>query len=458
MATILVVDDDAGIRATVALALRAAGHTVVEAESVAEARAAAAAHPPAVVLCDIYMPGGSGLDLLAELQQHPSPPGIIVMTARGSVETAALARRLGAFEYLAKPFDVIVLTERVAAALRPPASPPPPGDEGPDSMIVGVHPAIVEVYKAVARVAPLPVPVLVLGETGTGKELVARALHRFGANPHGPFVPVNCGAIPDTLLESELFGHTKGAFTDARRDRRGALAQAHGGTVFLDEIGDVSKAFQVRLLRFLQDGVVRPLGADSGERVEVRVVAATHRDLRAMVAEGSFREDLFYRLAGYEIYLPPLRERLTDLPALVEHFRKRAVAELLIPAPPATTEMLAALAARPWPGNVRELEQTVRRLIIDTGALADVTALPPTAGGRGEATAPAEPPQAVARVPDLTTLEAAERDHILRVLAATSGNRSAAARILGIERKTLARKLRRLGIDLDHARGGGEDT
>ena len=318
-------------------------------------------------------------------------------------------------------------------------------------MIVGSHPAIVEVYKAVARVARLPVPVLILGETGTGKELVARALHQFGADPSSPFVPVNSGAIPDTLLESELFGHVKGAYTDAHRERRGALAQAAGGTVFLDEIGDVSAAFQVKLLRFLQDGVVRPLGADVGERVDVRVLAATHRDLPAMVAAGGFREDLYFRLAGYEIRLPPLRERLADLPALVAHFQERTERELgLAQAPPATAEVIAALAEHAWPGNVRELEQFVRRMLIDARSLADAGAVRQALAGSGPATRTTSDPAAPAAArPPLASLEEAERRHLVDVLAATGGNKSAAARILGIERKTLTRKLRRLGIDLD---------
>jgi len=458
VARILVVDDDPGIRETVALALRSAGHTVLPAGSAAEARQVLGSGRVDLVVCDIYMPGESGLDLATELRQRGVAAPIIVMTARGTVETAALAQRIGAFDYLAKPFDVAVLLERVAAALRPPAAVGEPLPEGPESMIVGFDPAIVEVYKAVARVAPLPVPVLVLGETGTGKELVARALHRFGANPDGPFVPVNCGAIPDTLLESELFGHTRGAFTDARRERRGALARAHGGTVFLDEIGDISPAFQVKLLRFLQDGVVQPLGADSGETVRVRVVAATHRDLNAAVAAGTFRQDLYYRLAGYEIRLPPLRHRPGDIPVLVEHFRRRTEAELGTAARPASPEMLAALVARPWPGNVRELEHTVRRLIIDTGGLTDVRALPPVAE---PAPPPARPPAGTPAPPpdrQLGRLAEVEREHIARVLAATGGNRSAAARILGIERKTLLRKLRRLGIDLDEEGGGGDDA
>ena len=458
MARILVVDDDCGIRETVALALTATGHQVARADSVATARHVVDSQPVDLLVCDIYMPGETGLDLLAELQRRPMPPRVILMTARGTVETAALASRVGAFDYLAKPFDVAVLLERVNAALAPIAAALPRPEPGPDTMIVGSHPAIVEVYKAVARVAPLPVPVLVLGETGTGKELVARALHRFGAAPEGPFVAVNCGAIPDTLLESELFGHVRGAFTDARRDRPGALAQAAGGTVFLDEIGDVSAAFQVKLLRFLSDGVVRPLGADAGETIRTRVVSATHRDLQALVAAGAFRQDLLFRLAGYEIRLPPLRERLADLPALVEHFRARAVRELGLPDVAfASGDVLAVLAAHPWPGNVRELEHAVRRLLIDGHSLADALAARRLLAGPGSAVAAvaaqAAPPQAL----PLASLEQAEREHLLRVLAATGGNRSAAARILGIERKTLSRKLLRLGIDLDSGHGGGDD-
>ncbi|MDD5564372.1 MAG: sigma-54 dependent transcriptional regulator [Thermoanaerobaculaceae bacterium] len=451
MAKILVVDDDRGIREMVALALRTAGHVVALAGDVAAAGEALARDPADLVVCDIYMPGGTGLDLLAELQRRPSPPRLILITARGTVETAALASRFGAFDYLAKPFDVKVLLERVAAALSPPAAAGPAREPGPETMIVGSHPAIVEVYKAIVRVARLHVPVLILGETGTGKELVARALHRFGAEPSSPFVPVNSGAIPDTLLESELFGHRKGAFTDAHRDRRGALAQAAGGTVFLDEIGDVSAAFQVKLLRFLQDGVVRPLGADAGEHVDVRVLAATHRDLAALVAAGGFRQDLYFRLAAYEIRLPPLRERLADLPALVAHFQGRAERELgIAPTPAATAQTLAALAEYAWPGNVRELEQVVRRVLIDARSLADAAAVRQALATSGAAprTAPGPVAPATAGAP-LASLEEAERRHLVSVLSATGGNKSAAARILGIERKTLTRKLRRLGVEVD---------
>jgi transcriptional regulator with GAF, ATPase, and Fis domain len=312
-------------------------------------------------------------------------------------------------------------------------------------MIVGSHPRIVAVYTAVARVARLAVPVLITGETGTGKELVARALHRFGARPDGPFVAINCGAIPEGLLESELFGHRRGAFTGADRDHPGAIASARGGTVFLDEVGDLPRQLQVKLLRFLADGEVRPLGSNASVTVDSRVVAATNRDLRQDVAAGRFREDLYFRLAGYPIEVPPLRERASDVPLLVEHFRRRTTARLgLDQLEPASEATLAVLAAYSWPGNVRELENVVQRAAVDLGSLRDgaaVARLLPAA-------APAEAPNGPAIGDDLT-LEELERLHVVAVLARAGGNRTAAARVLGIERKSLYRKARRLGIPLD---------
>ncbi|KAA0252725.1 MAG: sigma-54-dependent Fis family transcriptional regulator [Acidobacteria bacterium] len=448
MPTVLVVDDDAAIREMVALSLEKSGYAVVRAASAAEARRALSARTPDLVVCDIYMPGGDGLSVLSRVRELPDPPPVILMTARGSLETAAEAERAGAFDYLAKPFDVSTLLDRARAALAARTRPGAEEDAGPAGMIVGSHPAIVEVYKAVARVAPLGVPVLVLGETGTGKELVARALHRFGARPNGPFVPVHCGAIPDTLLESELFGHRRGAFTDASRDRKGALSLADGGTMFLDEVGEVSTAFQVKLLRFLEDGIVTPLGAEKGEPVSVRVVAATHRDLGEMVRQGRFRQDLYYRLAGYEVRIPPLRDRLADLPALVAHLKRKAEAELgLPPAPGPTEEVLSRLRAHAWPGNVRELAHVLRRVLIDAGGLDDAAALDRALGTR-EAPAPA--PELPAGLVPLQspplTLEEAERVYVQAVLESVGGNKSEAARLLGIERKTLARKLKREGV------------
>ena len=463
MATILVVDDDTAIRETAALALEKAGYAVRRAASVAEAMAEVALSPVDLVLSDIYMPGEDGLSLLSRLREGPKPPKIVLMTARGTVETATIAARLGVTDYVAKPFDLAHLLARIAAALAPAAAGGEAVDpDGPRSLIVGSHPSMVEVYNAVARVARLPVTVLVLGETGTGKELVARALHQFGAHPDGPFVAVHCGAIPDTLLESELFGHVRGAFTGADRDRRGALREAQHGTVFLDEIGDVSPSFQTKLLRFLQEKTVRPVGAERSEPVDVRVVAATHRDLAALSAAGGCRQDLYFRLAGYEIRLPALRERRSDLPLLVEHFRVGAVKEMgFRETPPASPAVLAAFAAHSWPGNVRELEQIVRRLLIDTGALSDATAVARLLAASGRAATlattetpatPDESPASEPRAPatsgpaeTLSSLDEVERRHVLAVLSATGGNRSAAARILGIERKTLSRKLKAWG-------------
>jgi transcriptional regulator with GAF, ATPase, and Fis domain len=299
-------------------------------------------------------------------------------------------------------------------------------------------------------VASLNVPVVILGESGSGKELVAQSIHDLGDRVSGPFIAINCGAIPDTLLENELFGSTRGAFTDSRQDRRGALSRADGGTLFLDEIGDISPAFQVKLLRFLQDGIVTPLGSEKSHRVDVRLIAATHRDIKKLVAEGRFREDLYYRLAGYEIAVPPLRDRTSDIPLLVDHFKNRIAAEMKresIPGP--SKGVLDVITAHRFPGNVRELEQVIRRTIIDSGALVDAKAaanalrdIAPTADAKPiEETPPAEE--------ELVSLDEAEKRHIIAVLRATGGNQTQAAFILGIERKTLARKIKRLDISLE---------
>ncbi|MCM2315018.1 MAG: sigma-54 dependent transcriptional regulator [Thermoanaerobaculia bacterium] len=456
MSRVLVVDDDAGIRESVALAAEKSGHRVFRAASVDGAREILARERVDVVVSDIYMPGDTGLVLLDELRTLDPRPAVILMTARGSVETAAIAERAAAFDYIAKPFDLSDMLARIAAAVAPRRVEILDIEPAPPSMMVGAHPSMIAVYRAISRIAPLQVAVLVRGESGTGKELVARALHALGARPQGPFVALNCGAIPDTLLESELFGHVRGAFTDARHDRRGALVRADGGTLFLDEIGDVSPAFQVRILRFLQEGTVTALGSEKEQRVSVRVVAATHRDLRAMVADGRFREDLYFRLAGYEIQVPPLRERAADIPLLVDHFRKRLAGELgrgEIEGP--SRALVERLTEHQWPGNVRELEQAVRRIAIDSGALTDdevasrvlreMVGAPTAAAPAAPSVAQTEPAEPAAA---LESLDDAERRHIAAVLEAAGGNQTQAAFILGIERKTLARKMKRYGIEV----------
>ena len=398
-----------------------------------------------LVVSDIYLGDASAIDLLDEIQTTNPGAAIILVTAQGTVETAAAASAAGVFDYLAKPFKLGQLVDRVRAALSRDDGLTTTTEPGPESMIVGSHPSIVEVYKAVARVAPVDVPVLIGGETGTGKELVARALHRFGANPDGPFVAINCGAIPEALLESELFGHRRGSFTGAERDHMGAIESARNGTMFLDEVGELPSQLQVKLLRFLQEGEIRPIGSNSTVKVDARVVAATHRDLRAEAEAGTFREDFFYRLSVYEIHLPPLRDRRSDIPLLVEHFRARAEsrlgrADIQGPSP----ESSVLLESHDWPGNVRELENLIQRALIDFGTLADVDGIRNLLAVRS---------QGVRSAPDLPsigddlTIEEVERLHIEAVLARCGGNKTNAAVILGIDRKSLYRKVKRLGIE-----------
>jgi DNA-binding NtrC family response regulator len=446
-ANILVVDDDTAMREMMALALRKEGFDVHPAASANEARQAVESAVFDLIVTDIYLGDGTGIELLEHCREACPGARVILVTAHGTVETAASAQRLGVFDYLAKPFKVETLVERARTALQPSSDDSTAVELGPESLIIGNDPTIVEVYNAVARVAPLPIPVLVRGETGTGKELIARALHRFGANPDGAFVPLNCGAIPENLLESELFGHRKGSFTGADRDHRGAIEAARDGTLFLDEVGELTAALQVKLLRFLQSGEVRAVGADNAVQIPVRVIAATNRDLRASAEAGEFREDFFYRLAAYEIVLPPLRERRSDIPLLVEHFRRRNQENLeSIDLQPASPDVIEVLVDHSWPGNVRELEHVVQRSIVDSGSLSDaqsVRSLIATTGGQAESVADAP------GIGDDLTLKELEKRHIEAVLKRCEGNRTRAAEILGIERKSLYRKAERLGIALD---------
>jgi DNA-binding NtrC family response regulator len=446
-AKVLVVDDDTAMREMMALALRKEGYDVQSAKSADEAWRAVDESSFDLIVTDIYLGDGTGLELLEQCHASCPEARVILVTAHGTVETAASARQLGVFDYLAKPFEVATLVERVHAALQRRSDDGAEIELGPESLIIGNDPAIVEVYNAVARVAPLPIPVLVRGETGTGKELIARALHQFGANPAGAFVPLNCGAIPETLLESELFGHRKGSFTGADRDHRGAIEAARDGTLFLDEVGELPPALQVKLLRFLQSGEVRAVGAENAVQVPVRVIAATNRDLRAEAEAGEFREDFFYRLAAYEIVLPPLRERRSDIPLLVEHFRRLHQENLCSrELQPAAPEVLEILGDYPWPGNVRELEHVVQRSIVDSGSLADAQIVRSLLAGSGEDRKEVVPEPGIG---DDLTIKELEKRHIEAVLKRCEGNRTRAAEILGIERKSLYRKAERLGIALD---------
>jgi DNA-binding NtrC family response regulator len=454
MARVLVVDDDAGIRASAVMALEKAGHRTFEAGDVASAHDLLREQRVDVVLTDIYMPGEDGLALLQSITERRDPPKVILMTARGSIETTALARRIGAFDYIAKPFELSDLIASVAAAVRRSEPEVAVIEPGPSSRMIGSHPLMVEMYKAISRVASTTVPVLILGESGSGKELVAQSIHDLSDRSSGPFIALNTGAIPDTLLENELFGSARGAYTDSRQDRRGALSRADEGTLFLDEIGDISPSFQVKLLRFLQDGTVTPLGSDKSHRVNVRILAATHRDIKDLVGSGKFREDLYYRLAGYQVDVPALRKRPSDIPLLVDHFRRRVATDMhrdSIAGP--SQAVLDVFTSHDWPGNVRELEQVIRRTVIDAGSLTDAGAAkaalqrmaPLTESpGRASDEETHETPR-----DDLIPLDEAERNHIMAVLHATGGNQTQAAFILGIERKTLARKIKRLEIPIE---------
>jgi DNA-binding NtrC family response regulator len=445
-----VVDDDTAMREMMTLALSKEGFEVRSAASAEDAMNALAESRFDIIVADIYLGDGTGLDLLEHCRSQCPDSKVILVTAHGTIETATSARQLGVFEYLAKPFAVDALVDTVRAAARSERAPLSDTRLGPESMIIGNDPAIVDVYNRVAKVAALPIPVLVRGETGTGKELIARALHRFGAHPAGPFVPINCGAIPENLLESELFGHRKGAFTGADRDHRGAIEAARDGTLFLDEVGELPPGLQVKLLRFLQSGEVRAVGSDRSIEVPVRVVAATNRDLRAEIDAGRFREDFFYRLAAYEIVLPPLRQRRSDVSALVEHFRRTHSTRLGLGGEgPAAAEVVEMLREYSWPGNVRELEHFVQRMLVDTGALADTSrARQLLAELAGDVDNPGDVSLGHTIGGDLT-LHELERLHIAGVLRRCGGNRTRAAEILGIERKSLYRKAARLGVTLD---------
>jgi DNA-binding NtrC family response regulator len=373
---------------------------------------------------------------------------VLLISGFGTLETAIAAVRAGAFDYISKPFDIGEVKATVERALAQAAAPSvqttgAPGTPEPAGL-VGRTAAMLEVYKQIARAADASVPVLIVGESGTGKELVARAIHAHSRRTRHPFVAVNCGAITESLLESELFGHTRGAFTGAVADTKGIFEQANGGTVFLDEIGETSPALQVKLLRVLEEGEVRPVGANRPIKVDARVVAATNIDLERDVAEQRFRRDLFYRLGVIIIRMPPLRERPADIPLLTARFMKNASSRLgrQVALSPAALQVLTAY---PWPGNVRELENTVERLVLfsrgSTIEEADVPAtLRESRAGRS------------ALFHDLPTLDELERRYLLHVLESVGGNRKRAAEVMGIDRRTFYRMAERFGIDLKEDR------
>ncbi len=373
MAQILIVDDDQADRRLLAQILDKQGHRVVEAETSAEGLERFQAERPDMAIVDVLLPDGDGMDLFRQLHSIDSAVPVVFITASGSSSTAIRAMQLGAFDYLVKPLRVSEIRSVVQRALEvrrmsndPVTIDSLPDDDTQGDVIIGRSPVMQEVYKAIGLVASQNVTVLIRGESGTGKELVARALYQFSDRANGPFLAVNCAAIPESLLESELFGHEKGAFTSADKRRIGKFEQCNGGTLFLDEIGDMPPALQSKLLRVLQDQKFQRIGGSETITTDVRVLAATNRDLEDMVAAKRFREDLYYRLNGYTIQLPPLRERGEDLDLLVEHFIRQANRDMNKEIRAIAPETMQLLHHYPWPGNVRELQNVIRQAVLQS--------------------------------------------------------------------------------------------
>jgi len=470
-ARILIADDEDSLRWVLEKGLRQAGYDVAAAKDGESALRAFESEPYDLVFLDVRMPGLDGLTALAKLRESRPDANVIIMTAHGTMETAIQAMQRGAYDYLAKPFDldeVLLLTERAlearrltqeVARLRTGLQ-----EVKEFSALIGRHPRMQEVYKAIGRIAGSDVTVLLRGESGTGKELVARAIHHYSRRSGRAFVAVSCAAIPGTLLESEMFGHERGAFTDAKERRLGKFELAQGGTLYLDEIGDMPVELQTKLLRALQERTIERVGGQESIRVDVRVLAATNRDLEAAIRQGSFREDLYYRLNVVTLNLPPLRERRRDVPLLVEHFLAKHADSLgdrgVAP------EALDRLVGHEWPGNVRELENVIQRAMV----LAQNGVILPEH-------LPIGPVSAAASVAVDATLEEiierkllecvrglrerssanlydliiglVEKPLLRAVLRETAGNQVRAAQILGINRNTLRKKLTEHGIDPD---------
>ncbi|MGA3027178.1 MAG: sigma-54 dependent transcriptional regulator [Bryobacteraceae bacterium] len=438
MQRLLIVEDDPSVRNTIVTFLELEGYSVDAVSSTREAleRLAASSYP--IVISDIYLDERTGIDVLHTARSTNPNCAVILMTARGTIETVMAATRGGAFDYIAKPFELdrmLDTVKRAEAAVTVNADDADTDvNDLPVSELIGSSAGMVDIYKTISRVAPTDATVLVEGETGTGKEMIARMVHNNSARASQPFVPVDCASIAPGLLESELFGAMRGAYTGADRDRMGVFEAANNGTVFLDEIGDIELNFQLKLLRFLQEKEIRPLGSARGRKVDVRVVAATNRDLQHMVDEGAFREDLWFRLNVVRVMVPPLRERTGDV-ALLAHYFLRLYNERYGQSARLTQSGLKLMEDYSWPGNVRQLQHMMERLTI----------LAPQ--GRIDDEAVREGIELTdSRDTSSETLADTEADQIRKVLAATAGNKSRAARILGIERKTLYRKLERMTL------------
>lgn len=473
MPTLLIVDDDPLVLKAIELCLAGEGIAVRSAMTAAEAIRDFSQNRPDCAISDVRLPDRSGLDLLAALRGIDAKVPIILMTGYGTAETAIEAMRRGAFDYLLKPIDPDALLELVLKAFAvarlmrvPPRMAPSDEPPGADDLFVGQAPGMQEVFKTIGRVAPTDATVLVLGEGGTGKELVARAIYHHSRRAEQPFLAINCAAIPETLLESELFGHEKGSFTGAERKRVGKFEQCHGGTIFLDEVAEMAPLTQAKMLRLIQEQQFERLGGTETVRTDVRLIAATNADLERMAEDGRFRKDLYFRLNVFTIKLPPLRERGDDVALLIEHYLKRFGRELGKPVAEVAPTAAASLRAYPWPGNVRELQSVLKQSVLRMSGSALLTdflpehvltpaSLAPGAGAVNGTAGAFDWDQFVGgRITGgsenlyAEALERMEREVLLRVLKHTDGNQLQAARILGITRGSLRNKIRTLGISI----------
>jgi two-component system, NtrC family, response regulator AtoC len=469
MPTLLVVDDEPAIQHAFRRAFGGGDYTLRSAGSAAEAVLSIRQDPPDVVVLDVRLPDATGLETYHQIRRLDARIPVVLITGHGTTDLAIEAMKEGAFDYLLKPLELSVLRELIGRAVRSsrkmrvPAT-IPEGEPAPTAggdLLVGKCAAMQEVYKAIGRVARQDVTVLILGESGTGKELVARAIYQHSGRADRPFVAINCGAIPENLVESELFGHEKGAFTGADRKRIGRFEQANGGTVFLDEVAELPLLAQVKMLRLVQEQRFERVGGEETVATDVRLIAATNADLEKMADDGRFRKDLYFRLNVFTIHLPALRERGDDLPLLIDHYVRRYGTELGKPVQAVAPEAHAALVTYPWPGNVRELQSVLKQSLLRMrGAVLLAEDLPVAV------TSPAAPPAAAtgnfdwdafvggriaAGSIDLyaESLERLEREVLVRVLRHTGGNQLQAAKILGITRGSLRTKIRALGISIN---------
>jgi DNA-binding NtrC family response regulator len=477
MAHLLLIDDDpVMIPGQVRQAFPTPPHQVEVTGTGAEGLRRAGAGAPDVILLDLRLPDQSGLEVYQQIRQNDARIPVIFITMAKGADAAIEAMKQGAYDYLFKPLDLHQLRRVVGEALevgqrmrQPAVVAETAPDPDVDGAIVGSCPAMREVYKAIGRVAAQDVPVLITGESGTGKELVARAIYQHGPRAKGPFLALNCAAIPENLLESEVFGHEKGAFTGADRRRIGKFEQCNGGTIILDEIGDMPLALQAKILRLLQEQAFERVGGNETVRTDVRLIAATHRDLEALSTEGKFRPDLYYRLGVFTIHLPPLRERGDDLPMLVHHYIRRFNRELGREVREIAAEAMERLSSHPWPGNIRELQSVLKQALLrSTGPVLIPAFLPSPMGAPRAATLSADesaPLESFIRQRlqagsnDLyeATLRRVEQFLLPLVLQSTGGNKVQAARILGINRLTLRTKLREMGLSDPKSVEGDED-